>query len=260
MSGAGRRTVWVIGIGAGSPDHVTQQAIAAMNEVDVFLVADKGDATDELVALRHAICHRFIDAGRSYQLVTVPDPERQPQDGSGATAYERSVADWHAARVHAYAQILDGLPEDAVIGFLVWGDPAFYDSTIRIVDALPARSSLDVRVVPGISAFQALAAAHGVVLHAVGRPVHVTTGRRLVAEWRPDLGTVVVMLDGALACRALVDVAPDLVIRWGAYVGMPQQELRSGRLADVVDDLVALRASLRERHGWIMDVYTLSAG
>jgi precorrin-6A synthase len=68
------------------------------------------------------------------------------------------------------------------------------------------------------------------------------------------------MLDGALACRALVDVAPDLVIRWGAYVGMPQQELRSGRLADVVDDLVALRASLRERHGWIMDVYTLSAG
>lgn len=257
--GGAQRTVWIIGIGAGNPDHVTQQAIAAMNAVDVFLVADKGETKDELVALRRSVCDRFIDPAHPYDLVPVPDPERAADGQRGTTAYEGVVADWHAARVDTYARIIDGLPAEVVVGFLVWGDPAFYDSTIRIVDALGARMSLDVRVVPGISAFQALAAAHGVVLHAIGRPVHITTGRRLAAEWRADLGTVVVMLDGGLACRDLVSVAPDLVIRWGAYVGMPQQELRSGRLADVVDELVELRAELRERHGWIMDVYTLSA-
>ena len=30
------RTVYVIGIGAGDPEHLTLQAVAAMNRVDVF--------------------------------------------------------------------------------------------------------------------------------------------------------------------------------------------------------------------------------
>ena len=32
----------VIGIGSGNPDHLTREAVAALNRVDVFLVADKG--------------------------------------------------------------------------------------------------------------------------------------------------------------------------------------------------------------------------
>ncbi len=259
VGGRPPRKVWVIGIGSGHPEHVTLQAITAMNEVDSFLVADKGDTTDQLVALRRAVCDRFIDPAHPYQLVPVPDPVRGPDAERSAAAYEQGVTDWHAARAAAYLQALQGIAPDAVVGFLVWGDPAFYDSTIRIVDAMAGSTPLDVRVVPGISAFQALAAAHGVVLHAVSQPVHVTTGRRLVHDWHPDIGTVVVMLDGRLTCRELVATAPGLVIRWGAYLGLPQEVLRAGRLADVLDDLVALRAALRERHGWIMDVYTLSA-
>ena len=72
------------------------------------------------------------------------------------------------------------------------------------------------------------------------------------------LGTVVVMLDGHLHCRELATTHPDTVIHWGAYVGMPQQELRSGRLADVIDEIVQLRADLRATHGWVMDVYALT--
>ncbi|MEA2456475.1 MAG: precorrin-6A synthase, partial [Thermoleophilaceae bacterium] len=34
------RRLSVIGIGAGDPDHVTVQAIKALNEVDVFFVID----------------------------------------------------------------------------------------------------------------------------------------------------------------------------------------------------------------------------
>lgn len=254
------RQVKVIGIGAGSPGHLTQEAIAALRSVDVFLVADKGAAKDELVSVRRAICAQFIDGteGEDYRFVTVTDPVRGPDAERDDTAYRSGVADWHAARADRYADVIADLPDDAVVGFLVWGDPAFYDSTIRVVDAIGERLPIDPHVVPGISAFQALAAAHGIVLHAVGQPVHITTGRRLAAEWSPALGSVVVMLDGHLACQALVERAPDLVIHWGAYLGLPQQTLRSGRLADVIDDLIALRAELRAEHGWIMDVYLLS--
>ena len=254
------RQVKVIGIGAGSPGHLTQEAIAALRSVDVFLVADKGAAKDELVSVRRAICAQFIDGteGEDYRFVTVTDPVRGPDAERDDTAYRSGVADWHAARADRYADVIADLPVDVVVGFLVWGDPAFYDSTIRVVDAIGERLPIDTHVVPGISAFQALAAAHGIVLHAVGQPVHITTGRRLAAEWSPALGSVVVMLDGHLACQALVERAPDLVIHWGAYLGLPQQTLRSGRLADVIDDLIALRAELRAEHGWIMDVYLLS--
>ncbi len=126
-----------------------------------------------------------------------------------------------AARADRYAEVIAALPVDAVVGFFVWGDPAFYDSTIRVVDAIGKRPPIVTHVVPGISAFQALAAAHSIVLHAVGQPVHITTGRRLVDEWRPSLGSVVVMLDGHLACQGLVERAPDLLIHWGAYLGLP---------------------------------------
>ncbi|MGE9808669.1 precorrin-6A synthase (deacetylating) [Janibacter sp. G1551] len=256
--------IHVIGIGAGSPDHVTAQAAAALAEVDVFLVADKGKTKDELVAVRRAICERFIPAGHPYEFVTVPDPQRGPDAERDGTDYAAAVTAWHAARTDAYVRVIEGLPEGAVVGFLVWGDPAFYDSTIRVVDAIAERLPTEVTVMPGISAFQTLAAAHGIVLHRVGEPVHITTGRRLVAQWRAaaeadlTLGTVVVMLDGHLACRELAATDPDTTIHWGAYVGMPQQALRHGRLADVIDDIVALRAELRERHGWIMDVYALT--
>ncbi|WP_435198048.1 precorrin-6A synthase (deacetylating) [Janibacter sp. GS2] len=264
MSAAVTRRIHVIGIGAGSPEHVTAEAATALAEVDVFLVADKGGATDELVAVRRAICDRFIPAGHAYEFVTVPDPTRGPDAERDPQTYAQGVRDWHAARTDAYVRIIEGLPADAVVGFLVWGDPAFYDSTIRVVDAIGRQIEAAVRVIPGISAFQTLAAAHGVVLHRVGEPVHITTGRRLVEEWtRAEtaglaLGSVVVMLDGHLHCRELTTTHPDTLIHWGAYVGMPQQELRSGRLADVIDEIIDLRARLRREHGWVMDVYALT--
>ena len=37
------RTVYVIGIGAGDPEHLTLQAVAAMNRADVFFTIDKGE-------------------------------------------------------------------------------------------------------------------------------------------------------------------------------------------------------------------------
>ncbi|RRD51459.1 precorrin-6A synthase (deacetylating) [Arachnia propionica] len=246
----------IIGIGAGSPAHLTLEAIEAMREVDVFLVADKGEVKADLVASRRALCEAHLAPG-SYRFVAVDDPVRGPDAERDRAQYEAGVADWHAARARNYAEVMRGLAAGSVVGFLVWGDPAFYDSTIRIVERIREFIDVEPHVVPGITAFQALAAAHGIVLHQVGGPVHITTGRRLVDEWSPELGTTVVMLDGHLAVQRLVDRAGDSRIWWGANLGLPSQQLRSGRLAEVIDEIIATRARVRADHGWVMDVYAL---
>lgn len=248
----------VIGIGTGHPDHLTGQAIRALNTVDVFLVADKGETKSDLVAARQAVCDAFITPGRRYRFVEVPDPRRGPDAQRDAAAYDRGVRDWHAARVAAYAAVIDTLSDaERTVGFLVWGDPAFYDSTLRIVDALRERYPVDHDVIPGISSVQLLAAAHRIPLNRIGASIHITTGRRLLAEYSPDLGDVVVMLDGHLACAGLVERHPDLELFWGAQLGTPDEVLVRGRLADVLDTVRRVRDDVRARTGWVMDTYLL---
>lgn len=251
------RRIHIIGIGLGAAEHMTGQAIAAMNEVDVFLVPDKGERKSELLDIRRSLCQQVIQNDR-WEIRTVTDPQRGPDAQRNAAQYREGVAAWHAARVGQYVDLINAMPGDAVVGFLVWGDPAFYDSTIRMVDQIADRIEVDVRVCAGISAIQLLAAEHRIPLNAVGEPVHITTGRRLVEEWSPNLGTVVVMLDGHLACRSLLERASDLYIYWGACVGMSQQVLVSGRLNDVIDEIERVRARVRADLGWVMDVYALS--
>jgi precorrin-6A synthase len=254
--------VLVIGIGSGNADDLTQEAVRALNEVDMFLVPDKGAEKSELAELRRRLCAQVIDHHR-YRVVEVPDPERGPDRARNAGDYRRAVIDWHERRVGLFAQAMrEELPDGGVAGFLVWGDPAFYDSTLRILEQVRARADgeIDVRVVPGISSISMLAARHRVALNRVGTPIHITTGRRLLEEYRPELGDVVVMLDGHLACAGLVADYPDLHIYWGAQLGLPSETLVAGRLADVLGEIRDLRRRLRELHGWVMDIYLLRPG
>ena len=71
------RKLYLIGIGAGNPEYITVQAINALNKVDVFFFMDKGDAKQDLVALRKEICERYIE-NRSYRIVETADPIRDP--------------------------------------------------------------------------------------------------------------------------------------------------------------------------------------
>lgn len=252
------KRIRIIGIGMGNPGHLTGEASAALATVDVFLVADKGEAKADLVAARQAICDEFIPAEHEYRVVQVTDPQRGPDRERDSAAYGQGVRDWHVARVNAYATVLESLaPHEETVGFLVWGDPAFYDSTIRVVDALTDHFPAAVDVIPGISAPQLLAARHRIPLNRIGAPIHITTGRRLLDEYDTALGDVVVMLDGDLRCRELVDVHPDVQLYWGAHLGTPDEVLVSGRLADVVDEVVAARERARAARGWVMDTYLL---
>ncbi|WP_327008795.1 precorrin-6A synthase (deacetylating) [Dactylosporangium sp. NBC_01737] len=244
------RKVLIIGIGAGDPDHVTVQAVDAMNAVDVFFVLDKGDTTADLTEARRAICERFATR-RPFRTVVIADP---PRDRTAAD-YEGAVRDWRDERARLIEEAL--LAEEGVVGILAWGDPALYDGTIRILDTIAARGNVavDYEVIPGITSVQALTARHRIMLNRVAGPVHITTGRRLAAGWPDGCEDVVVMLDADLACRAYRD--EDIDIYWGAYLGTPDELLVAGRLGKVVDEIDAVRREARARKGWIMDTYLL---
>jgi precorrin-6A synthase len=244
----------LIGIGAGDPRYVTQQAIGALNEVDVFFVMEKGEEKDDLVALRREVCERFID-DQSYRIVAVRDPERDRT----AAAYASAVDDWRRARAEIWERLIAGeLGGDGVGAILVWGDPSLYDSTLTIMDAIRAagRVAFEVEVVPGISAVAALCARHAIALNRVGEAVHITTGRRLAREgFPPNAPDVVVMLDAHCSFEELRDEEVD--IYWGAYLGTPDEILVAGPVGDVADEIVRVRGEARERKGWIMDTYLL---
>lgn len=247
------KRVLIIGIGAGNPDYVTMQAVKALNEVDVFFFLDKGEAKEDLVNLRTAICERFI-TDRSYRIVEVASPVRD----AGTPDYKSGVRSWHGEKAEIFSRLIATEMQDGEVGaFLVWGDPSLYDSTIRIIERVIAEGEVvfDYEIIPGITSVQALAAQHKIALNAIGEPVHITTGRKLLTGLPQDVGTAVVMLDNGSGLRALAN--EDVDIYWGAYLGTPDEILVSGKLAEHVDEIERVRAEARARKGWIMDTYLL---
>lgn len=248
----------LIGIGSGHPGHLTQQAAEAMQAADVLLLPHKGDEKAALLALRRSLCAAVLPPTGGPVLLGFDMPERA-SDGD----YLAQVDAWHAAiarRWHStLAQALAGnlLPRKARlrVALLVWGDPSLYDSTLRIAARLqPAPQQ--VQVVPGITALQALTAAHAIAVNEVGQPFMVTTGRQLrVQGWPPGVDTVAVLLDGECSFTTL---PPEGIhIWWGAYLGMPMQIIDSGPLAEAGPRILQARAQARSTHGWIMDIYLL---
>jgi precorrin-6A synthase len=235
--------VRVLGVGMG-PHHITPEVADALRSCDYLLAAEKRE-DDGLLSVRRAIA-----AEHGLEVVAVPDPER---DRADPVDYAKAVKDWHEARVAAYERVLR--ERGGTAAFLVWGDPSLYDSTIRVVDRLAERMPLEYDVLPGISAPQLLAARHRIVLHPVGRPVHITTGRRLREELTAGQTNLCVMLTGTLDLAGLDDWS----IWWGANLGTDSEELVAGRVADVLPSIEAARERAKTAAGWVMDVYLLRA-
>ena len=138
--------------------------------------------------------------------------------------------------------------------FLAWGDPALYDSTLRILRDVARHIELSYDVIPGITAVQALTARHRIPLNDVGEPVVITTGRQLRTHGLS--GSAVVMLDGECS---FLSCPPRTRIWWGAYLGSAEEILVAGTVGEVGERIAALRSEARARHGWIMDTYLLRA-
>lgn len=237
--------VRVLGIGMG-PQHVTPEVAEALRGCDYALAVRKGDGreVDPLLEVRRAVA-----AAHDVELVVVRDPERDRSPGLDSAGYQGAVADWYAARLAAYRGVLD--ERGGTAAFLVWGDPSLYDGTIRLVREL----AVPFDVLPGISAPQLLAARHGIVLHEVGAPVHVTTARRLRDDVATGQRNLVVMLTAGVDLAGLEDWS----IWWGSNLGGAGERLVAGRVGDVVDDVARARASSKAEAGWVMDLFLLRA-
>jgi precorrin-6A synthase len=248
------RHIHIIGIGTGNPEHVTIQAINSMNAADVIFVPTKGKDKEGLASVRRDICGRYLTNPRT-AIAEFAVPTRATAERS----YVESVDEWHAALAQTYVRLINGLPGDGTGAVLVWGDPSLYDSTLRIIERAGriGAEEFEYTVVPGITSIQALAASHRIPVNLVGKPLEITTGRRLVENGNRADSTIV-MLDGEQAFSKIED--PDAEIFWGAYLGTKDEIVTSGRLGDVAADIVNMRAEARARHGWIMDIYLLRKG
>lgn len=246
------RNILIIGIGAGNPDHMTVEAIEALNRAEILFIPDKGEEKAALRALRDAICARFIRRP-DYRAVPVEIPRR----AEAGNDYHGVVDDWHERIAARYRALFEAeLHEGQTGALLVWGDPALYDSTLRIMERVAGSGlDLDWQVYPGISSVQVLAARHRIPLNTIGASILITTGRRLAAGFPADQDSVVVMLDGE---QTFAKVDPEgLDIYWGAYLGTPDEILRAGPLVELQAEIADVRAQARARHGWIMDTYLL---
>jgi precorrin-6A synthase len=238
----------LIGIGTGNPDHVTAQAVAEINRADLILLPRKGPAKADLADLRRQILDRVLTGPA--RVIEFARPERATDAADSASGVGR----WHAAVAAAWRAALAGLAPPARVALLVWGDPSLYDSTLRVARRLQPPPRL--RVIPGISALHALTAAHAIPLNRTGAPVVITTGRRLrEAGWPGEADSVVAMVDAD--CAFLTLPAAGTRIWWGAYLGMAEELLDAGPLAEAGPRIAATRARARARHGWIMDIYLL---
>ena len=243
-------TLSLIGIGCGNPEQLTLAAVCAINAADLILIPRKDEEKSDLAELRRQICVRVL-TNRNTRLVEFDLPVRD----AAREDYRGGVDDWHAAVAAVWSrEIREHLGASGRVAFLIWGDPSLYDSSLRIarrLDPVP-----EIEAIPGVTAIQALCAAHAIPLNEIGAPFIVTTGRQLRENgWPAGVETVVVMLDGGTAFQSLDPVG--LHIWWGAYLGMANQIILSGPLAEVGARIVEARAAARARHGWIMDSYIL---
>ncbi|MFP7674632.1 precorrin-6A synthase (deacetylating) [Marivita sp. S0852] len=238
--------LWLIGIGTGNPDHVTGAGMQALRDAAIVLVPHKGTDKDDLAQLRLGI---IAASGTKARIIPFQYPVRDPN-----LPYQDRVAAWHDRIAERWQAALGAAGVTGPVALLVWGDPALYDSTLRIAARLSPPPQM--RVVPGITAIQALTAAHAIPLNTVNGPVHVTTGRRLRDHgWPAEAETVVVLLDADCSFRQLDPTY--ITIWWGAFLGMPQQVLWHGALTDAAEQIPALRSAARAEHGWIMDTYLM---
>ncbi|ATQ68114.1 MULTISPECIES: precorrin-6A synthase (deacetylating) [Methylosinus] len=241
----------LVGIGVGSPAQLTLAGVDAINRADIVLAPDKGAEKAMLAEVRRRILATVLKNPET-RIIAYPSPLRD----AAATDYEAAVERWHDDIAAVWRQrIAAALPDGGRAALLVWGDPSLFDSTLRIAERLASDFDLTVEVIPGVTALQALTAAHRIPLNEIGKPVLLTTGRKLTERgWPVDADTVAVFLDGACAFRTLRGA---FAIWWGAYLGMEEQILVHGELEAVSDDIIRKRAEARRRHGWIMDIYLI---
>ncbi len=244
--------LFLIGIGMGNPDHLTGMAKTALQNADLIMVPDKGSEKSDLGELRKEICEKLLYP--IPKIISFDLPIRDPAEPE----YIKRVQDWHNKIATLWSRTInDNLPKGGKVALMIWGDPSLYDSSLRIAEKLKIYiTNLEISVIPGITAIQLLTAAHKIPLNNLGESIIFGTGRQLRAKgWPLGYDTLVVMLDGETSFDQLK--GNNYKIWWGAFLGMPNEILISGRLDKTCEEIIKIRQVARKKHGWIMDTYLL---
>jgi precorrin-6A synthase len=250
------KTLYLIGIGTGDPEHLTIQSLNILKKVDVILILDKDSKRQaELVSLRKDILQKYLPEQR-YKLVHVKIPERKR--GRELNLYKENVTFWRRQKAEILANTINKeIKEGQKAALLIWGDPSLYDGHIEILEYILHKglAEFNYEIIPGITAMQLLAARHRISLNNIAESILITTGRNLKEIPPEGIKNVVVFLDNYLTYKNFRD--SKLHIYWGAYLGTKDEIIISGRIGDVVDEIIRLRTEARKKKGYIMETYIL---
>ncbi|MBQ7585732.1 MAG: precorrin-2 C(20)-methyltransferase [Desulfovibrionaceae bacterium] len=153
-------TLFAIGVGPGAPDLLTLRAIKALKQIKVILAA-KRSGNEESMALNIAKPYLAKDV----QIVNLDFPMTKDETILNE-AWEK------AART-----TLEILAQDLDAAFLTLGDPLIYSTFSYLLDKLKQYvPDLKVKIIPGITSFQAASAKLEVPLCLREENLHIISG------------------------------------------------------------------------------------
>ena len=246
------KKIYLIGIGPGTPDYLTVQAIEAMKGVDVFFFLEKRKGDEDFLKIRREILERYLDSG-TYRVVSARIPKRK-KGGN----YVEEVKAWREEVAEVVAGLIKNeMEEGENAALLIWGDPSLYDGHLEMLQHILKRGVIDFEyeVIPGITSIQLLAARHKIPLNRIGEPIVITTARKLKECETDEVINTVVLLDSRATFKRFEDT--DIDIYWGGYLGTEDEILLSGKLRDIIKDLERIRIEAKKKKGWLMDTYIL---
>lgn len=202
-----------VGLGPGDPGHVTQLAKNTLSSADrIVAVAWTPQSVGRAEMIARAI----------YPLAAI---ERVVLDISGDVHNQR------ASLQEMSSTIVAALDVGEVVALVTLGDPSLWSVFTDVATVITAqRPSVPIEMVPGITSYQALAAATGTTLARTGQTLMVSDGD-VCATALADPSTTVVVYKGARDAnelRAQVSAAGRVdgaVV--GELLGLPGQHVEA---------------------------------